>query len=98
MKPDSIGDPNLYLGAKIGAFDVEDNAGRSTSAWGLSPAKYVHSAIKNIEEYLLTKGKALPKKNVNAPFPRGYRPELDITPELDDELANYYQSQVGILQ
>ena len=98
MKPDSIGDPNLYLGAKIGAFDVEDNAGRSTSAWGLSPTKYVHSAIKNVEEYLLTKGKALPKKNVNAPFPRGYRPELDITPELDDELANYYQSQVGILR
>ena len=68
----------MYFGTKIGAFDVEDNARRSTSVWGLLPTKYVHSAIKNVEEYLLNKGKALLKKNVNAPFPRGYQPELNI--------------------
>ena len=37
-------------------------------------------------------------KRAPAPFPRDYRPELDTTPELSSDKANYYQSQIGILK
>ena len=31
-------------------------------------------------------------------FAQGYRPETDVTPELDPEKASYYQSQIGVLR
>ena len=42
-------------------------------------------------------GGSLPTR-VATPSPTGYRPELDITPELDAEQASFYQSQIGILR
>jgi hypothetical protein len=55
--------------------------------------------VSNVEDYLAREyaGRKLAKKAVT-PFRSGYRPELDITPELNPELASYYQSQIGILQ
>ena len=35
---------------------------------------------------------------MTCPFPRDYRPELDITPELDDDDVSYFQSQIGVLR
>ena len=43
------------------------------------------------------RGRKLQKK-APTPFPRDYRPELDTTPELSSDKANYYQSQIGILR
>jgi hypothetical protein len=39
----------------------------------------------------------LPKK---APIPMSstYKPEVDVSPELSPEMANFYQSQVGVLR
>ena len=37
-------------------------------------------------------------KTANAPFTTGYRPEVDVSPELSAEHANYYQSLIGILR
>ena len=31
-------------------------------------------------------------------FPSGWKPELDVTPLLMDEDANYYQQQIGVLR
>ena len=101
MKPGSIGDPDIYLGGKLRTVIMEDpNTGLTCEAWGLSPTKYVQAAIDNVEEYLAKNfgGRKLPKKCAKAPFASDYRPELDLTPELDPTLCSYYQSQIGILR
>jgi hypothetical protein len=62
-------------------------------AWGMSSRKYVHSAVQNVQEYLM----ALPGdqkllKKAYGPFAGVYKPELDESPELDPTRANFYQS------
>ena len=98
MKPGSIGDPDIYLGAKISQFEIDGYApNERVFAWALSPTKYVTAAIANVEVYLAKNDQVLPK-TARAPFPTGYRPELDLSPELEGELFSYYQSQIGILR
>ena len=38
------------------------------------------------------------KNNVKNPFPTGYQPELDMTDELNDELASRYLQIISICQ
>jgi transposase len=95
MKKGSIGDPDLYLGAKLRKIILPNRV----EAWSLSPSKYVQEAVKNVQEYLAREqeGRKLEKK-APTPFVKDYRPELDITPELGPEEASYYQSQIGVLR
>ena len=44
MKDGSIGDPDMYLGAKLRKFTLHNGV----QAWGFSPSKYVNDAIKNL--------------------------------------------------
>jgi hypothetical protein len=56
--------------------------------------------VRNVEEYLAAKhfnGRKLAKR-ASCTFEPGYAPELDTTPELDAELHQYYQSQIGVLR
>ena len=55
------------------------------------------SAVANVEAYLKERGRPLPCWASN-PLGSGYRPEIDISDELDDTNAAYYQSLIGILQ
>jgi len=49
MKPNSIGDPDIYFGAKISSVNVSDPRTKVVNtAWGISPTKYVHAAINNM--------------------------------------------------
>ena len=75
MKENSIGDPDLYLGAKLRRTMLPNGV----QAWAASPSKYIQEAVRNVEEYLHREhgGRKLAKR-ANAPFPRGYIPELDI--------------------
>jgi len=95
MKEGSIGDPDLYLGAKLRKVTLPNGV----QAWSTSPSKYIQEAVKNVEKYLHIHcgGRKLAKR-ANAPFPRDYAPELDISTELDPKRANYYQSLMGVLQ
>jgi hypothetical protein len=94
MKKGSIGDPDIYLGAKLRPVTLQNGV----VAWGKSPSKYVQEACKNTELYLQKNynGRKLLKK-VSAPWPTGFESETDATPELNAELATYYQSQIGVL-
>jgi len=94
MKPGSIGDPDIYLGAKLRQVTLDNGV----HAWSASPSKYIQDAINNVEQYLTKNypGRRL-KNNISGPWPSGYVSELDDTPELDPVKANYYQSQVGVL-
>ena len=95
MKDGSIGDPDLYLGAKLRKTRLPNGV----EAWATSPSKYVIEAVKNVELYLEKEynGRKL-KRKANAPFIPGYRPELDLSPELDSTGHQYYQSLIGVLQ
>ena len=95
MKPGSIGDPDIYLGGKLRKTTLPNGV----HAWGISSSKYVQEAVRNVEDFV---GKHMPGKRLPAraatPFERDYRPELDTTPELSDERANFYQAQIGVLR
>ena len=69
-------------------------------AWAMSPAKYVHEAVRNCKVHLLIKfgGKyKMPKKGGN-PFKMGYDPELDTSSELDPDAASYYLTIISIMR
>ena len=48
MKPSSIGDLDIYLGAKL----KYTRAANGVWCWTLSPSKYVQEACKNCEKFL----------------------------------------------
>ncbi len=80
LKLDSVGDPDVYLEAKLTLMQLENGVW----AWGLSLSKYVQEAICNYKKYV---EESLPKfyKLMHlAPnlFPTDYWPELDMLPEL----------------
>jgi hypothetical protein len=68
----------------------------SNIKWGMSSEKYVLNAIANVEIELQQIDKALSTK-ASTPVLAGYRPELDVSPLLDDDRANYYQNLIGVL-
>ena len=88
MKKGSIGDPDIYLGAKLRKVHVDNGV----FTWDISPAKYVQEAVRNVEEHLTKKygGRKLPKRAI-ARWTSKYVSETDTTPELGPKEANYYQ-------
>ena len=94
MKKGSIAEPDIYLGAKLRTVRLDNDV----KAWSMSASKYVQEAVSNVEDYLGKNfgGRKLSKK-ANSPWPYEYVSELDTSPELKPDLANYYQSQIGVL-
>jgi hypothetical protein len=96
LKPDSVGDPDIYLGAKLRQTRLENGVW----AWALSPSKYVHQAVRNCETHLKENfdGRyTLPKKAEN-PFCMSYEPELDTSTPLDPNAASYFQTIIGVMR
>ena len=91
MKAGSIGDPDIYLGAKVKQMKMNNGV----TAWAISPSKYVNKAINNCENWIQEN---MPEHKhsgrVTNPFPTDYNPT---TNELNEDQATYYQSQIGIL-
>jgi hypothetical protein len=85
--------PDDYLGTKIKKTTLPNGA----VTWGQSSSHYVCSAVKNLEEWMTKQGIKLPKIEPT-PMVSSYKPELDVSAELDAEMANFYQSQVGVLR
>ena len=74
LKPSSVGDPTMYLGATVRR--ILDNG---VLAWASSPAKYVWASVEHVEKHLKDLGDKrwkLPCKCSN-PFKLDYKPELD---------------------
>ena len=82
--------PETFLGATIGRHTFKDG----TSTWQQSAEQYLKNAIKEVKEEL---GKPLKAGKVMTPLEPDYHPEVDTSPLLDDDHANYYQSLIGIL-
>ena len=93
MKPGSIAVPTLYLGAKISKVQLPNGV----EAWAQSTSQYVQEAVRNVEKYLSDRSLTL-MKGAATPLSANYGPELDVSPELDDDEATYYQSLIGVLR
>ena len=93
LKEGSVKEPDAYLGADISKMVMSNG----DVAWALSSDTYVKRAVEDVERYLDERGKQL-KKKVVSPLASGYRPELDMSPELDDAEASYYMSLMGVLR
>ena len=96
LKEESVGHPTLYLGGRVHKVTMENGV----EAWAFSTSQYIQSAVRNVEEYLRKRGDgqwSLPAK-AETPIQSTYRPELDVSPELDAEDASYYQSLIGVLR
>jgi hypothetical protein len=95
LKKGSVGDPDIYLGAKLRKVTLPNGV----EAWSMSPSKYVQEAVRNVKNFLQEKepGRVWQKK-APTPFANDYRPEIDISPELGPEDASYYMSQIGVLR
>ena len=48
MTPGLVGDPDIYLGAKLQKIQIENGV----EAWSMSSSKYVQDAVKNAKSYL----------------------------------------------
>ena len=96
LKEESVGHPTLYLRGRVRKVTMENGV----EAWAFSTSQYIQSAVRNVEEYLKKRGDgrwSLPAK-AETPIQSTYRPELDVSPELDAEDASYYQSLIGVLR
>ena len=96
LKPTSVGDPDLYLGAKLRNIRLDNGV----YAWSLSPSKYVSQAVANCAEHLDKNfdGKyKLPAKAEN-PFPTTYDSCTDDSDPLDPEQASFFMHLIGCMR
>ena len=81
------------MGGKVSKVELANGV----TVYTFSPSQYVKSAVTNVKSYLNTRGRSLPAR-ASSPMKSGYRPEIDISDELDDAEAAHYQSLIGILR
>ena len=97
LKEESVGPPKIYLGGRVRKVTLENGV----EAWTFSSSQYVQAAVKNVETYLnqeeMKKRWKMPAK-AGTPLTTTYRPELDVSPELEPTESAYYQSLIGILR
>jgi len=96
LKEESIGEPKIYLGGHVRKVQLENGV----ECWAFSSSQYVQAAVKNVEEYLSKRADdrwKLPGR-AETPIQTSYRPELDVSPELNATESSYYQSLVGVLR
>lgn len=96
LKEDSVHEPDIYLGANIAKVEMVSGG----TAWAMSSKKYVEAAISNVNGMLTEEGRELNKAKQKGTIllPSGYKPELDITDELDKRLQSRYLQLIGVLR
>ena len=92
---DGVGSPKRYLGANIDKVQLQD--GRTS--WSMSCTDYLRGAVKNVDEMLKEDNAALKSfGDGHRPYPSTYRPEIDVSELLNDEMISRYQQLIGILR
>jgi hypothetical protein len=95
LKPESVKEPDVYLGANIEKFQLRDGC----TVWGMLSKTYVKNSVKVVEALLREDDPdAKLKSTAKNPFPSGYKPELDVTAELNDHRTSRYVQLMGILR
>ena len=83
----------MYLGATLAVVE-RPNGNR---CWSMSPEKYVRAAVENVEKRLKRMNKVLPSKCVT-PTTYKYRPEEDLSEDLEGDELTYFQELIGVLR
>ena len=89
-----FGPPDIYLGSDVDKVLLEDGI----TVWSMNCVEYLCGAIKNVD-YILEDDKVALKSSGDGhcPYPLSYRPESDVTNELDADLINMFYQLIGIL-
>ena len=90
LKKDSLGPPKQYLGTTI---KIHTN-GEGSECWAMSSNEYKKAAAAEVVEDLDKQGLKL-KGKTHRPYDSNYKPELDVTEELDDEGVAKFQGYIG---
>ena len=99
LKAGSVKEPDLYLGAEISKYYIEESNEPTKVRWAMSSDSYVKNAVETVENSLKeVKLEFLPRKKIETPISAGYKPELDSTGELDPVRLNYFQGLIGVLR
>ncbi len=95
VKPESVHEPVIYLRANVDKVQLPDGK----VEWSTGSKMYVKNAIRVVEA-LITEDDPEAKLKMSArnPFSSGYKPELDVTPELNDKLGSRFLQSIGIFQ
>ena len=90
MKKESMGDPKIHLGAKVGKTELPNGVEADFS----SMSQYIQETVSNVEKLLKEKGFALKKKE-NVPMAADYSLEIDGSAEIYDRDSTFYQLLIG---
>ena len=93
LKEELIGPPQLYLGGQMRKVELTTGV----HAWSFNSSQYVQAAVKNVEQHLEERNLKLVTR-AETPISTLYRPEIDVSLELNPTDAAYYQSLIGILR
>ena len=93
FKNDKIELPETYLGAKL-SIKVMDGIKR----WTISSGKYVEVAVKTVEQVIKDKKRYKCERNQKTPMVGSYAPELDGSPELNEDDLTLFQELIGVLR
>jgi hypothetical protein len=92
---DPPAEPEHYLGANVHKWQLPD--GRLV--WAMQPKEYVKNACNVVKGMLAKDGQSLRTgKGTERPMPKSYRPEVDVSPILDTDLASRYSQLIGMLR
>lgn len=95
LQPESVHEPNIYLGADMEKVQLPSGK----TEWAMGSKTYVKNAVKVVESLIAEDDpEAKLKTTAKNPFPSGYKPELDVTTELNDELGSRFLQLIGILR
>ena len=101
VKPLSIGEPKVYIGADISKAYYLDGS----YAWTMGSQSYVKETICNVKKQLLFYNLRFNKKLLDVryspkiPFsPIDYKSELDTSLECDWDQTNYFQNLIKVLR
>ena len=92
---DGAGPPDRYLGANVEKVQLQDGS----VAWSTTCVDYLKGAIENVDKMLKEADTSLKKfGDGHRPYPSSYRPELEVSKELNEQLLNRYQQLIGVLR
>ena len=91
LKKDSLGPPKQYLGTTIKIH----TDGEGSESWAMSSNEYVKAAVAEVVEDLDNQGLKL-KGKAHQPYDSNYKPELDVTGELNNKGVAKFQGYIGI--
>ncbi len=91
---DEPAEPKNYLGATIRKWTIPNE---TRTVWSMNCMHYIKEAIRCLE-LELSKNNMCLRGKPSTPMRANYRPELDVSPVLGPDQANYFASLIGVLR